>query len=146
MECDEYSNSIMSDAELLVFSKKTQNKGIRKRETWFELDEDDYYIASNILYIIYYTLYYILAIKLLQPIITGNAFSTNYIEYEMNNALSVKEYLDMIKPYFSGIINGCKTQAEWEIYLIMTINFFIKGLWRNFWLAQSQKNARLFFD
>ena len=29
---------------------------------------------------------------------TGNAFSSNYIAYESNYGLSVKEYLDMIKP------------------------------------------------
>ena len=67
-------------------------------------------------------LYYILPIKLLQPIITGNAFSRNYIEYESNDALSVKEYLDVIKPYLSGIINS----RRMKIYLIMTVNFFIK--------------------
>ena len=44
--------------------------------------------------------------------ITGNAFSSNYIEYESTNALSVKKYLDMIKPYLSGMINDYKTQGE----------------------------------
>ena len=44
------------------------------------------------------------------------------IEYESNDALSVKEYLDVIKPYLSGIINS----RRMKIYLIMTVNFFIK--------------------
>ena len=56
----------------------------------FELDEDDYY----------------------KPIRTGNVFSSNYIEYESNGALSFKEYLDMIRPYLSGIINDYKTDYE----------------------------------
>ena len=94
-------------------------------------------------YIIYYILYYKLTIKLLRPIITDNAFSSKYIEYESNNVLSVKEYLDMIKPYLSGIINDYKTQGEWKIYLL---TFLLKDSRTNSWLAQSQQNYQQFFD
>ena len=52
-----------------------------------------------------------LTIKLLEPITTGNAFSSNYIEYESNDALSVKKYLDMMKPYLSRI-NDYKIQGK----------------------------------
>ena len=46
----------------------------------------------------------------------GNAFSSNYIEYKNNGdkdkTLSIKDYLDEIKPYLSDIINDHKTQGE----------------------------------
>ena len=51
-----------------------------------------------------------------QPIRIGNAFSSNYIEYKSNGdkdkTLSIKDYLDEIKPYLSHIINDHKTQGE----------------------------------
>ena len=59
-------------------------------KTLFESDEDDYY----------------------KPIRTGNAFSSNYIEYESNSdkdkSLSVKEYLNKNRPYLSDMINDLK--------------------------------------
>ena len=73
---------------------------LRDIGTLLKLDEDDYY----------------------KPIKTGNVLSSNYIKYESNGALSVKEYLDMIRSYLSGIINDYKTQGEWKIYLTMAIN------------------------
>ena len=58
----------------------------------------------------------------------GNAFSSNYIEYksngDKNKTLSIKDFLDEIKPYLSDIINDHKTQGEWKIKLTVTINFF----------------------
>ena len=56
-----------------------------------------------------------------------NDFSSNYIEYKGNGdkdkTLSIKDYLDEIKPYLGNIINDHKTQSELKIQLIMTINF-----------------------
>ena len=37
--------------------------------------------------------------------------------------LSVKEYLDTIRPYLSDMINNHKTQGEWKIQLTISINF-----------------------
>ena len=58
---------------------------------------------------------------------TDNAFSRNYIKYESNadkdKTLSVKEYLDKIRPYLSDIINDHMTQGEWKIQLTIAINF-----------------------
>ena len=34
-----------------------------------------------------------------------------------------KEYLDMIRPYLSDMINEHKTRREWEIQSTMSINF-----------------------
>ena len=60
--------------------------------------------------------------------ITGNAFSSNYIEYKSNGdkdkTLSIEYYIDDIKPYLSDIRNDHKTQGEWKIHLTMEINFF----------------------
>ena len=79
-----------------------------------------------------------------KPIIIKGAFNNNYIQYESkgkNGKISTtSEYLDMIRPYLSDIINDhktqrerrihsgntiikCKTQSEWEIQLTMAINF-----------------------
>ena len=41
-----------------------------------------------------------------------------------DKSLSIKEYLNMIRPYLSVIIKDYKTQGEWKIYLTMAINFF----------------------
>ena len=60
--------------------------------------------------------------------IIGNAFSSNYIEYKSNGdkdkTLSIKDYLDEIKPYLSDIINDHNTQGGWKIHLTMAINLF----------------------
>ena len=49
------------------------------------------------------------------------------MEYESkgykDKILSIKEYLNIIRPYLSDIINDHKTQGEWKIQLSMTINF-----------------------
>ena len=80
-----------------------------------------------------------------KPIRTKSAFNGNYIEYESkgdkDKNLSPKEYLDMIRPYLSDIINNHKTPknlrvhssnevidyetqfGEWKIQLTMSINF-----------------------
>ena len=40
-----------------------------------------------------------------------------------NKNLSPKEYIDIIRPYLSDMINDHKTQSEWKIQLTMQINF-----------------------
>ena len=51
-----------------------------------------------------------------KPMRIGNGFSSNYTEYKINGdkdkTLSIKDYLDEIKPYLSDIINDHKTQGE----------------------------------
>ena len=57
-----------------------------------------------------------------KPIITDGVFSSNYIQYESmegggkDKNLSVKKYLNRIKPYLSDIINNHKTQGAWRIH------------------------------
>ena len=79
-----------------------------------------------------------------KPIITKGAFNNNYIQYESKGDkrknISIKKYLNMIKPYLSNLINDHttqgiwrihsgnkaiehKTQGEWKIQLTITINF-----------------------
>ena len=81
-----------------------------------------------------------------RPISTISVFDNknNYIEYESkgdkNKNLSAEEYLNMIRPYLSDMINDHKTEGrlklhsgntvtdyktkgEWEIQLSMAINF-----------------------
>ena len=79
-----------------------------------------------------------------QPIIARGAFDGNYIQYESKGDkgknLSMKKYLNIIKPYLSDIINDHKTHglvryysgnktwveetsSEWKIQLTMAINF-----------------------
>ena len=55
-----------------------------------------------------------------KPIITKGAFNDNYIQYESKGDkgknLSIKKYLNMIRPYLSDIINDRKTQEKWRIH------------------------------
>ena len=60
-----------------------------------------------------------------EPIITKDAFNNNYIQYESKGDkgkyLSIKKYLDMIKPHLSDIINNHKTHGESRIHAGNTI-------------------------
>ena len=93
----------------MFLSQKKDNtikdKVLRDIRTLFELHEDDYY----------------------KPIRTGNASSSNYIEYESNGdkdkSLPVNEYLNKIIPNLSDMINDLKTQGEWKIELTMDVNY-----------------------
>ena len=79
-----------------------------------------------------------------KPVIARGSFNSSYIQYESKGDkgqnLSIKEYLNMIKPYLSDIINDHKTRGlvrchsgnkawleetsnEWKIQLTMTISF-----------------------
>ena len=79
-----------------------------------------------------------------KPIIARGAFNSSYIQYESKRDkrknLSIKQYLNMIKPYLGDIINDHKTRglvryhsgnkawveetsSEWKIQLTMAINF-----------------------
>ena len=79
-----------------------------------------------------------------KPIIARGAFNSSYIQFESKGDkgknLSIKEYLNMIKPYLSDIINEHKahglvkyhsgnktwveeTSSEWKIQLTTAINF-----------------------
>ena len=79
-----------------------------------------------------------------KPLIARGAFNSSYIKYESKGDkgknISIKNYLSMIKPYLSDIINDHKTRglvryhlgnkarleetsSEWKIQLTMAINF-----------------------
>ena len=51
----------------------------------------------------------------------------NYIQSESmgdkSKTLTIKEYLDMIRPYLREVINDYKTKGEWNIYLTIAISF-----------------------
>ena len=57
-----------------------------------------------------------------KAIITDGAFNNNYLQYESlggkdkDKNLSIKEYLHMIRPYLSDIINNLKSQGKWRIH------------------------------
>ena len=55
-----------------------------------------------------------------KPIIVNGAFNNNYIQYDSKGnkgkILTPSEYLDMIRPYLSDIINDRKTLGERGIY------------------------------
>ena len=61
-----------------------------------------------------------------KPKRTNRAFNGNYTEYERkgdkDKALSIIEYLKMIRPYLGDIINNHKTQGEWKIQLTLIDN------------------------
>ena len=58
-------------------------------------------------------------------IITNSAFNNNYIQNEIignkDKILTKNEYLDMVRPYLSDMINDHKTQCEWRIHSGNTI-------------------------
>ena len=60
-----------------------------------------------------------------KPIIVKSAFNYSYIKYESKGykILTICEHLNMITRYLVDMINDQKTQGEWKIQLIMTINF-----------------------
>ena len=79
-----------------------------------------------------------------KPIKVRSAFKDNYIQYESRGDeeknVSIKEYLNIIKPYLSDIINDHKTSglvryhsgkkswleetsSEWKTQLTIAINF-----------------------
>ena len=55
-----------------------------------------------------------------KPIITNSAFSNNYIQYESmadkGKNLLIKEYINVIRPYLSDIINNHKAQGKCRIH------------------------------
>ena len=57
---------------------------------------------------------------------TGS-FNSNYVDYRRdgneNKNLSIKEYLDEIRPYLSDIMNEHKNKDEWKIQINKPINF-----------------------
>ena len=74
----------------------TEYKGIRDVKDLFDLSTDeDYY----------------------KPVIVNGAFNNSYIQYESrgdkSKILTPNDYLDMIRPHLSDIINDQKTEGEW---------------------------------
>ena len=65
-----------------------------------------------------------------KPIVLNNAFNNNYIQYESkgNKILSIKEYLNMTRPYLVDMINDHKNQSEWKIQLSAEIIFISSKL------------------
>ena len=43
---------------------------------------------------------------------------------DRNKTLSIKEYLNEIKPYLKDIINNLKKSDAWKIQLTISINFY----------------------
>ena len=62
-----------------------------------------------------------------KPIIVNSYFNNNYIQYESkgdkDKILTIRKYLNMIRPYLVNMINVRKNQSEWKIQLTMAINF-----------------------
>ena len=54
-------------------------------------------------------------------------WNSNYIEYEdnddRNKNLSVKEYLDKIKPYLTDVITNPQKSGTWKVQLTIEIKF-----------------------
>ena len=55
------------------------------------------------------------------------SFNNNYTQYkskgDKNKILSIRKYLNMIRPYLVNMINDHKNQSEWKIQLTIAINF-----------------------
>ena len=83
-------------------TNQSQNRDVRK----IIKAEDDYY----------------------KPVIVGYSQNNNYIKYESNGdrnrTLSVKEYLNEVKPYLKDIINELQKSKAWKIQLTIAVKFF----------------------
>ena len=71
-----------------------------------------------------------------KPIKTDDAFNSNYIEYESkgdnNKTLSIKEYLNMIRPFLRDIINDHKTQGDLKVHSgIKVTDYKTQGEWKS---------------
>ena len=64
-------------------------------------------------------------ILIYKPTIVKSGYDNNYIEYRSaeNEILTLKEYLALIEPYLSELINDYKSKGEWKIQLTAQINF-----------------------
>ena len=62
-----------------------------------------------------------------EPVRASNFWSNNYIEYKSkdhrNKTLSVKEYLNNIRPYLKDVVNNLKKSDTWKIQLTIAVNF-----------------------
>ena len=95
----------------IPFKLKKENEAIKDRiirdiRTLFEEEEEKYYF---------------------KPLRVGNFWNNIYIKYESsgdrNKKLSVKEYLDKIKPYLRDIIINLQKSVTWKIQLTISSNF-----------------------
>ena len=62
-----------------------------------------------------------------KPVKSSNVWSNNYIEYksngDRNKTISVKRYLNKIRPCLKNIINNLKKSDTWKIQLRIANNF-----------------------
>ena len=69
-----------------------------------------------------------------KPVRVGKFWSNNYIEYEYestwdrNKKLTIKKYLNKIRPYLEDIMNDLQKSDTWKIQLT-TINFMSSIDW-----------------
>ena len=89
-----------------------------------------------------------------EPKKTASAFNNSYIQYESmgdkDKNLSVEEYIDVIRPYLSDIINNHKAQGKWRIHSGNTINEHeTQGEWKihltmviNFIFSKDYKDSK----
>ena len=70
-----------------------------------------------------------------KPVRVGKFWSNNYIEYEYestwdrNKKLTIKKYLNKIRPYLEDIMNDLQKFDTWKIQLTTSINFMSSIDW-----------------
>ena len=86
-------------------TKAIKNRVLRDIQNLFKHEEQNYY----------------------KPVRVSNFWSNNYIEYESKNdrnkALSIKQYLNKIRPYLEDIISNLRKSDTWKIQLTIANNF-----------------------
>ena len=60
-----------------------------------------------------------------KPTLVKSGYNNNYIQYESkgDKILTVEDYLSLIEPYLTDMINYYKSKGEWKIQLTAEINF-----------------------
>ena len=100
----------------LKIKKQSEDKIIKNIRHPFKLKKENEPINGRIIREIKTLFYYEEDYHKLTRI--DNFWTNNYIEYESNGdrnkTLSIKEYLDVIKPYLKDIINNLQKSDTWK--------------------------------
>ena len=108
LKLQKYSEDTIIEDKRSLFRLKKENAAIKDRiirDSKILFDKEDYY----------------------KPVRRDNFWNSNCIKLEStgdrNKSLSIKEYLDFIKPYLKVIINNFEKSGIWKIQLTVAINF-----------------------
>ena len=102
----ENENNLSAPKEIEKYLLEQEKNPFKSKKLWDYYDDAEYQGIKSIRN---------LSIdKDYKPVIIDGVFNNNYVQYESigSGNLSIKEYLDKIKPYLSDLINNHKAQRK----------------------------------